>query len=71
MIFICQYVLALVIGSVIGIILTIPLTGLLGGQFMKITALFTENRISLGKSTLVSLVIMLICVFFISGVKIG
>lgn len=66
MIFICQYVLALVIGSVIGIILTIPLTGLLGGQFMKITALFTENRISLGKSALVSLVIMLICVFFIS-----
>lgn len=66
MIFICQYVLALVIGSVIGIILTIPLTGFLGGQFMKITALFTENRISLGKSALVSLVIMLICVFFIS-----
>lgn len=66
MIFICQYVLALIIGAVIGIILSIPLTGLLGGQFMKITALFTENKLSLGKCVIASVIIMAVCVFFIS-----
>lgn len=73
MIFMLQYVIAIVIGTVIGLLLSIPLTGMLGAQFMKVTSVFTENRLSLGKCLLVSLGIVLLCILFIAAAtrKIG
>ena len=73
MIFILQYVLAIIIGTVIGLLLSIPLTGLLGRQFMKITSIFTENKLSLGKCCCVSMGILLVCILFVAAAthKIG
>lgn len=65
-VFVLQYMIAELIGSVVGIILSIPLTKALGDVFQPITALLAEDNISVAKSLMVVLAVILISGLFIS-----
>lgn len=65
LILLLQYVLAQITGTIIGFILAIPLIRILGNVFQPITAVLAENNISIGKSLLIILAILLISGIFI------
>lgn len=64
-VFILQYLLAQIIGAIIGFVLAIPLTSAFGNVFQPITAIPAENNISIFKSLLFTLFILLISGLFI------
>lgn len=55
-----QYILAQIVGAVIGTILSIPMIAKFGGIFQPITAIRAENRVDLISGMLILLVILLI-----------
>lgn len=72
-VFVLQYLLAEIVGTVIGIIPAIPLIKRLGNVFQPITAIIAENNIALAKSLLIILAVLAVSglfVFFITR-KIG
>lgn len=60
-----QYALALFIGSVLGVALSAPLTAILGKMFMRLSNILTSNRLALGRCSILALLILLICIFFV------
>ncbi len=72
-IFAIQYLSAQIIGIIIGMLLAFPLTKAFGNVFQPITSILAENHISIGKSLLVMLGILIISGLFIifATTKIG
>lgn len=62
-VFILQYLIAEIIGAIIGILLSLPLVLFLGNIFQPITAILAENNVSLVKS-----LIFIAGVLFVSAV---
>lgn len=60
-VFILQYSLALIIGTVIGIAVSIPLTIALGRMFIMITGILTHGEVSVLKCILIALAIAAVC----------
>lgn len=60
-----QYLSAQIMGAFIGVLLAIPLINALGNVFQPITAILNENHISLGKSLLIMLGVLIISAIFI------
>ncbi len=71
--YILQYTLALIIGMMIGLLVSIPLTKLLGGIFLPFTGILTYGELSILKCLAISIVLIVICMMFalISTIKIG
>lgn len=67
-VYILQYLLAQTIGAVIGFILAIPLISAFGNVFQPITAIPAENNISIFKSLVFILSILLISGLFIFAI---
>ncbi|MGN1421826.1 MAG: FtsX-like permease family protein [Oscillospiraceae bacterium] len=65
LVYIVQYVLAEVIGAVVGLILSVPVLYLLGSLFQPITGLLTVNRVSFLKCGLLSVGVIAVCIIFI------
>lgn len=65
LVYILQYVFAELIGAVIGLILSIPLTMALGRLFQPITGLITATDVSILKCTAISLGIIILCGVFV------
>lgn len=65
LIFILQYIFAQVIGALIGFVIAIPLSGLIGSLFQPITAIPNENKISVLKSITVLLGVLVISSVFV------
>lgn len=65
LVYIFQYVLAELIGAVIGLIISIPLTFALGSLFQPITGLLTATNVSVLKCAAISLCIILLCAIFV------
>ncbi len=66
MVFIVQYVLATLLGAILGLILAIPLTSWTVGLFETVTCILTSKHILLGKSLLFILILIMVsaaCVF--------
>lgn len=72
-VYIIQYTAACIIGTAVGLVVSMPLTMLLGGLFVPITGILTGGSISLLKCSAVSAAILLVCVLFtlVSTRKIG
>lgn len=64
-IFILQYLLALLTGAAAGLVLSFPLLKILGKMFIKLTDIMTYGNISIGKCSLMALVVSLVCVIFV------
>ncbi|MBR5938541.1 MAG: FtsX-like permease family protein [Clostridiales bacterium] len=60
-----QYLLAEIVGAVIGTILSIPMIALFGGIFQPITAIIAKKDVDLGTSLVVLLVILVLSVLVI------
>lgn len=60
-----QYLIAEVIGSILGILCELPLTGLVTGVFEPISGCITENHTALGETLLYLLAIFTVSVVFI------
>lgn len=65
LVYILQYVFAELIGAVIGLILSIPLTMALGRLFQPITGLITATDVSILKCAAISLGIIILCGVFV------
>lgn len=63
--YILQYIFAEVIGTVVGVILSIPVIILLGNVFQSITGLVAINHISLLKCILLSIAVIAISAIFV------
>ncbi len=66
LVYILQYIVAEVIGSVIGLLLSIPVLLFLGTLFQSITGLATVHRISFGKCGLLCVGIILVSTLFVT-----
>lgn len=64
-VFILQYMLALAIGSVLGILITVPVDHVLIHMWMRLTGILTDTKVSFLKCALLCVCIMLICLVFI------
>ena len=62
LVLILQYIIAEVIGIVTGIVLSIPIVGAMGNVFQPISGILSENNMSIVKSMLIVLVILVISV---------
>ena len=60
-----QYLLAEIVGAIMGTILSIPMISLFGGIFQPITAIIAKKDVDLGTSLLVLLVILVLSVLVI------
>ena len=60
-----QYLLAEIVGAIIGTILAIPMIALFGGIFQPITAIIAKKDVDLGTSLVVLLVILVLSVLVI------
>ena len=65
MVFVLQYVLALVIGSILGLIISVPALHYLIGLWTNISGIVSETGVSFGKCALVCLSVIVICIGFI------
>lgn len=65
LVYIIQYLLAELIGAVIGLLISIPLTMALGSLFQPITGLLTATDVSVLKCAAISLGIILLCGIFV------
>ncbi|MBQ3546366.1 MAG: FtsX-like permease family protein [Lachnospiraceae bacterium] len=65
LIFIVQYLLAELVGALIGIILCIPLIKVISGVFQPIMAIIIDGKISFGKSLFIIVGIILVSMIFI------
>lgn len=63
--YIMQYTLALAIGSVLGILITVPVDHVLIHMWMRLTGILTDTKVSFLKCALLCVCIMLICLVFI------
>lgn len=72
-IYVIQYVLALIIGAVLGIAISVPACMILIRLWMNITCILTGTGVSFLKCSVLCLLIIIICVLFIIAVtgKIG
>lgn len=68
-----QYTLALLIGTVLGILISIPLTVIFGKLFINLTGILTHGNASVVKCLLIAIVITVVCAVFIiaSTIRIG
>lgn len=64
-VFVLQYILAQIIGILVGMFFAIPLTKALGNVFQPITAVVAETNILVIKSLLIMLVVLLLSVILI------
>ncbi|MCR5807431.1 MAG: ABC transporter permease [Oscillospiraceae bacterium] len=73
LIFVAEYTISLVAGTVSGLILSFPACGALIRLFMRLTGMLTTTDISVGKCALLSLGIIIICMIsvFSATAKIG
>ena len=73
LVYIFQYILALVIGSAAGILVSIPALDYMIGKWKNITGIMTCTNVSYLKCSVMSVAIILICLVFIliSTAKIG
>lgn len=65
LVYIIQYLIAELLGSVIGLLLSIPLTYALGSIFQPITGLLTATDVSFLKCWALSFGIILLCIAFV------
>lgn len=65
LIYALQYFFGLITGAVIGLVLSVPLTNILGKVFQPITGIMTATDISVGKCMLISLGIIVVCTIYI------
>lgn len=65
MIFALQYLSAQITGITIGIVLAFPLTKAFGNVFQPITSILAENHISIGKSLIIMIGILITSLLFI------
>ncbi|WP_295157276.1 ABC transporter permease [uncultured Ruminococcus sp.] len=65
LVYVFQYTLALIVGSVLGILVSIPALAYLIGMWKNITGLMTETGVSFLKCGALCVVIILICLVFI------
>lgn len=65
LVYILQYFLAEIIGSVIGLILSVPALYFLGKLFQPITGLITDVDISFLKCGLMALALAVVCILFV------
>lgn len=65
MVYVLQYVLALVIGSIFGLIISIPALHYLIGLWTNISGIASETGVSFGKCILMCLAVIAICIGFI------
>lgn len=73
LVFILQYFFAELIGAIIGILIAIPITKILGSTFQNITGILSSANISFGilSLILIGIVLISICFIFIKTIKIG
>ncbi|MBR5363928.1 MAG: FtsX-like permease family protein [Oscillospiraceae bacterium] len=64
LVWILQYLFALLIGTVLGLLISVPLTAYFTHLFMSISPFLTSTRIALGQSLLISGAVMLLCTLF-------
>lgn len=64
-VWILQYGSALLIGSVLGLLLTVPAIAYLGRIFMKLSGILAENKIALGQCSLYALIVFVLCTVFV------
>lgn len=60
-----QYSLAVLLGSVIGLLLAIPVTSSMGAMFTRLSKILTSNRLALGRCALAAFLILLVCVVYV------
>ncbi len=60
-----QYALALLLGSVIGLLAAIPVTSALGGLFTNLSNILTSNRVAFGRCALAAFLILLVCMVYV------
>ncbi len=65
LIYVAEYVLALVAGSILGIIVSIPVCAVLIRKWMNITCILTDTGVSLFKCAVMAIAMILICIGFI------
>ncbi|MBQ3919744.1 MAG: FtsX-like permease family protein [Oscillospiraceae bacterium] len=65
LVYVMQYVLALVIGAVLGILVSIPACSFLISKFMLLTGILSKTYVSFAKCAALSIGIILICTVFI------
>ena len=68
-----QYTAAVLTGTVLGLLISIPATSLFGGLFTHLSSIRTENTIALGRCSLTAAAILLLCTGFVAleTVRIG
>ena len=65
LVYVLQYTLALVIGGIVGIVISIPACDLLIGAWKNVTGLLTDTSVSYAKCALLCVIIIAICTAFI------
>ena len=72
-VWILQYLIALLLGTVLGLLLAIPLTDYFGTLFKSISNHLTDNRVAFGLCVPAALAVMLLCSVFViaATAKIG
>jgi ABC-type lipoprotein release transport system permease subunit len=65
LVYVFQYTIALIIGSILGILISIPACRILIRMWMRVTGILTGNGVSFGKCIIMCLAIILICLGFI------
>lgn len=64
-VWIIQYTAAEICGTVLGLILSIPATKVLGGVFFDLASLTGTHRIAFGKCALAAFTVLIICIGFV------
>ena len=72
-VWIIQYGTALLVGSILGLLLTIPAIAYLGKIFMNLSGILAENKVALAECSLYALAVFVLCVIFVffATAKIG
>ena len=72
-VWVLQYALAVLIGSVCGVLLSVPATVFFGSLFSRLSNIITDNSTAFGRCILVALVILAVCVIyvFLATAKVG
>ncbi|MBP5379973.1 MAG: hypothetical protein J6Y64_10600, partial [Ruminococcus sp.] len=65
LVYVAKYVFALIIGSILGILVSIPVCAVLIRMWMNITCILTGTSVAVLKCAILSLVMIFICIFFI------
>ncbi|GEM_PF-618009 len=64
-VWVLHYTIAILLGSVIGILLSVPATHYMGRLYTELTFILTSNQTAYGRCMLAALAILLICMIFV------